>query len=99
VVNAPELAACFEGIDISFRGMMVRAAEIVWPGNCIGVELVLPDESEPVSIEARVVDLVLHRGDLAMRMVFERPDAAAQRRIAWFLLRQSKQPPQNDHAA
>lgn len=76
-----------EGIDLSFSGMMCRAEEVVWPGNEIDFELLLPDEPRPIPVRGRVVEVVSHRGELALRVAFEDMSARGRRQIALWMAR------------
>lgn len=74
------------GIDLSFGGMMVATGEPVWPGNRVSYEVDL-GESGTVTLAGTVVELVAHRGRLAMRVSFDEPNIATRRTIADWMTR------------
>ncbi|MEO0815258.1 MAG: PilZ domain-containing protein [Myxococcota bacterium] len=71
-----------EGIDLSFGGMLCVAEEPVWPGNPLAAELYLEGANVAVPVIGRVVELVSHRGRIAMRVRFTEVDAGSRRAIA-----------------
>ncbi|MEE8408875.1 MAG: PilZ domain-containing protein [Myxococcota bacterium] len=79
----------YDGVDISFGGLMCAGAEPLWPGNVVDFDLILPSERQPVSVRARVVELVSYRGRVAMRMRFESLTAARRKRIALWMARRA----------
>jgi len=70
------------GLDLSFGGLMCASDAPVWPGNLVHFDLCLPGEARPLALTGRVVELVSHRGELAMRLRFEDASEAARKRIA-----------------
>ena len=89
LVRSREDGATFEGIDISFGGMMCLSVEPTWPGNVLTLDVVLPGEHRPVSVEGRVVELVSFRGAVAMRIRFEGIRDGARRQIAAWMARRA----------
>lgn len=79
----------FDGVDISFGGLMCAGPEPMWPGNIIDLDLILPSERQPVPVRVRVVELVSYRGRVAMRMRFESLTAARRKRIAMWMARRA----------
>ncbi len=72
-----------DGIDISFGGLMATSNSPTWPGNILSCELLLDGERErPVTITARVADLVSVTGLVGMRLRFEGVNNATRKRIA-----------------
>lgn len=78
----------YEGLDLSFGGLMCTGDELVWPGNTVAFDLLLPDEPKAVRLAGRVLDLVSHRGRTAMRIRFDDVSAARRKRIAIWMARQ-----------
>ncbi|MEM6732277.1 MAG: PilZ domain-containing protein [Myxococcota bacterium] len=76
-----------QGIDISFGGMLCSSETPVWPGNELSAELHLCGGEEPVPVRGRVVELVSHRGKIAMRVRFLDVEDNARRCIATFMAR------------
>lgn len=74
------------GIDLSFGGLMVQSPEPVWPGNQVALELRL-ERCPAVVIYGRVVELVSHRGQFAMRVRFEDVSPEGRRAIAMWMAR------------
>lgn len=72
----------FDGVDLSFGGMLCRAEEPVWPGNRLDLVLYLSGSTEVVPISGRVVELVSHRGEIAMRVRFTGVAQSSRRAIA-----------------
>ncbi len=79
----------YEGVDISFGGLMCAGAEPLWPGNIADLDLILPGCRQPVPVRGRVVELVSYRGRVAMRMRFENLSAARRKRIAMWMARRA----------
>ncbi len=80
----------FTGVDLSFGGMMCTAAEPVWPGNVLELDVILPGEHRPLAVRGRVAELVAFRGKVAMRIRFEGLSLTERKRIAsWMAHRDS----------
>jgi hypothetical protein len=79
----------FDGVDISFGGLMCAGGEPVWPGNVLDIDLILPGERQPVPARARVVEIVAYRGRIAMRMRFEGMNAERRKRVAGWMARRA----------
>lgn len=80
----------FEGVDLSFGGLMCLGAELLWPGAVSLFELTLPGEPAALELEGSVLELVPYRRQVAMRVRFRLDgDAAAKarRRIAAWMAR------------
>ncbi len=77
----------YEGIDISFGGMLCIAEDPLWPGHSMQAEIILPHADKPIPVLAKVVELVTYRGHLAMRMRFEEILDKDRRRIAQWMAR------------
>ena len=86
-VRLHEDGSAFHGLDLSFGGLMCAGASPIWPGNLIDFDLVLPGEARPLALHGRVVELVAHRGALAMRLRFEGIGQADRKRIALWMAR------------
>jgi hypothetical protein len=84
VDDAPQ----FEGLDLSFGGLMCAGQELIWPGNTVEMDLLLPGEKGPVRVSGRVAEIVSHRGRTAMRVRFENTSDAPRKRIALWMSRQ-----------
>ena len=83
-------ARSYEGLDLSFGGLMCRGEELVWPGNEIALTLHLPGLEAPLAMRGRVLDLVAHRGGIAMRIRFVGDaDGHGRRRIAQWMARRA----------
>jgi len=78
----------FEGLDLSFGGLMCTGPELVWPGNTMEMDLLLPGEKNTVRITGRVADIVSHRGRTAMRVRFENASDTPRKRIAQWMSNQ-----------
>ncbi len=78
------------GLDLSFGGLMCCGDTLVWPGNAVRLDLLLPGEEQPVAITGRVVDLVPHGGRTAMRVRFEDVSASRRKRIALWMAQQAQ---------
>jgi hypothetical protein len=72
----------YEGVDISFGGLMCTGELPTWPGNLLDLDMILPGDHRTVHAQGRVVELVSYRNRIAMRIRFENIDAAARKRIA-----------------
>jgi hypothetical protein len=67
--------------------MMIAANAPVWPGNSLDFELRL-DRGPGVPVRGHVVELVAHRGMLAMRIRFEELGPEGRRAVAAWMARQ-----------
>ncbi|MEO0459998.1 MAG: PilZ domain-containing protein [Myxococcota bacterium] len=72
----------FEGIDLSFGGMLCTATNPVWPGNTLSLELELAGVDSSILVEGRVVELVSYASKIAMRIRFDAVETAPRREIA-----------------
>lgn len=88
-VRMSDGGSLLDGIDLSFGGLMCSGDDLVWPGNAVSLDLLLPGETTPVSITGRVVDLVAHRDRTAMRIRFENVSDSRRKRIALWMARQA----------
>jgi hypothetical protein len=88
--SLPRVAARFEltcdgqpcmGVDLSFGGLMCVGAEPLWPGSTGSFALTI-DGQAPLRLRGRVVELVPHKGAVAMRVRFEPLDGKTGGRIA-----------------
>lgn len=79
----------FDGVDISFGGLLCVGDEPLWPGNVVDLDLILPGERQPVPARARVIELVPYRRRIAMRMRFEGITAERVKRIAGWMARRT----------
>jgi len=86
-VYLQETGAEVRGIDLSFGGLMCMANEPIWPGNVTGLELRLSGESKPMTFNARVVEIVSVKGQLAMRLRFEDASDTVRKNIAKWMSR------------
>jgi len=80
----------YEGVDISFGGLMATGGPPTWPGNILDLDLILPGEHSPVSVTGRVVELVTYRGRVAMRVRFESMDMPQRKHIAMWMARRAR---------
>jgi hypothetical protein len=81
-VRLHEDGSVLAGLDLSFGGLMCACNEPVWPGNVVELDLQLPGAKAPMPLRGRVVELVSHRAQIAMRVRFEDADQACRKRIA-----------------
>ena len=81
------------GIDLSFGGLMAAGPESIRPGTPLALQIPLPGAQPPLAVQARVLELVNHRGAPAMRMCFEAPSVRIQGQIAEWMGRLSRQSP------
>ncbi|MEL6338902.1 MAG: PilZ domain-containing protein [Myxococcota bacterium] len=72
----------FEGIDLSFGGMLCAATNPVWPGNTLSLELQLAGTDTSIPVQGRVVELVSYASRIAMRIRFDSIETAPRREIA-----------------
>lgn len=86
-VYLQETGAEVRGIDLSFGGLMCMANEPIWPGNVTGLELRLSGEEKPMTFNARVVEIVSVKGQLAMRLRFEGASDTVRKNIAKWMSR------------
>ncbi len=77
----------YDGVDLSFGGLMCLGDEPLWPGNTLSFSLDLPGEERPLHVVGRVVELVSFRGKVGMRVRFEQIDGPARKRIATWMSR------------
>ena len=89
IVRPLDGGASYDGIDISFGGLMCTGGEPLWRGNLIDLDMILPGERQPVPVRARVVELISYRGSVGMRMRFESMTAARRKRIAQWMARRA----------
>jgi hypothetical protein len=75
----------YEGIDISFGGILATGGPPTWPGNLLDLDLILPGEHSPVRVQGRVAELVSYRQRVAMRVRFEEMTQADRKRIAMWM--------------
>ena len=87
-VTTPDGESRFEGLDISFGGLMCTGQELIWPGNECAMDVHLPGEKQPVRVTGRVADIVSCRGRAAMRVRFEGASECSRKRIAVWMSRQ-----------
>lgn len=87
-VQPTEGGPCFEGLDLSFAGLMCKGRTPYWPGNELDFELDLEGDGEPLAISGRVVELVSHGGAIAMRLRFSNLCSNDRERIAVWMARQ-----------
>ena len=89
LVRPSEGGPSYEGVDISFGGMMCVGGEPMWPGNQLRAELILPGEHKSLLVSGRVVELVSFRGQVAMRVRFEGLAQATRKRIVQWMARRA----------
>ena len=88
-VYLQETGSEVRGIDLSFGGLMCTANEPIWPGNVTSLELRLSGHDKPMTFNARVVEIVHVKGQLAMRMRFEGATDNVRKTIAKWMSRNS----------
>jgi hypothetical protein len=76
------------GVDLSFGGLMCVCEEPLWPGNVLSFDLVFPGDRKAMSLHGRVVELVGHHAEVAMRIRFEDADQSCRKRIAAWMAQQ-----------
>jgi hypothetical protein len=77
----------YEGLDLSFGGLMCCGAELCWPGTRLEFDLVLGGERKPLRLGGRVAELVPSRGRIAMRLRFDAAQSVTRRCIAEWMER------------
>ena len=87
-IRLHEDGSVLAGLDLSFGGLMCASDTPVWPGNVVDFDLMLPGEARPMPLRGRVVELVGHRADVAMRIRFEDADQACRKHIAAWMAEQ-----------
>ena len=80
----------YEGVDISFGGLMCTGGPPTWPGNLMDLDLILPGEHSPVRLRGRVAELVPYRERIAMRVRFEGIAMSQRKRIALWMARRAR---------
>jgi hypothetical protein len=80
----------YEGVDISFGGLMATGGPPTWPGNLLDLDLILPGEHSPVRVRGHVVELVNYRGRVAMRVRFDTIAMSQRKRIAMWMARRAR---------
>jgi hypothetical protein len=77
----------YAGVDLSFGGLMCFGEVPVWPGNVMGMSVLLEGETKPMQLEGRVVELVSYRGRIGMRVRFGKIDPSIAKRFAKWMAR------------
>ncbi len=89
IVRDAENCCSYEGIDISFGGLMCTGGPITWPGNVMELDLILPGEHSSVRVLGKVVDMVTFKNRLGMRVQFEGTLSEQRRHIAAWMARKA----------
>lgn len=90
IVRPKDGGPSYEGVDISFGGLMCTGGDPTWPGNTMELDLILPGEHTALSVRGRVVELVSYRNRVAMRVRFDGISLADRKRIAAWMARRTQ---------
>jgi len=87
VIECSGLDARWQGVDLSFGGLMCVGPEPLWPGNAVDLTIKLGGDQQPLYVQGRVLELVPYRGKVGMRIRIEEASNRDRRRIAAWMAR------------